>query len=128
LYWPLFIPAIVPLGLLSSQLTSAMKAERWRSITRPILWLLALCGTYALEIMMLHEPLYYLSRGVNLLNASIPGLNQVMGVINRGRYLEFLVYAVVALALAPPLHRVAEIIRKPIDAIVEDGKPGAAAR
>jgi len=128
LYWPLFIPAIVPLGLLFSQLVSAMKVERWRKTTKPILWLPAFCGTYALEIMLLHEPLYYLSRGVNFLNAHIPGLNRVMEVINGGRYLEFAAYAVLALALAPLLHRVAGAIRKPIDAIVQDGQPGAAAR
>jgi peptidoglycan/LPS O-acetylase OafA/YrhL len=128
LYWPLFIPAIVPLGLLFAQLVAALRTDRWRKVTRPILWLLAFCGTYALEIMVLHEPLYYLARGVNYLNTHVPGLHRVLGIINWGRYLEFALYAVLALALAPLLHRITEAIRKPIDAIVEGGQPGTGMR
>ncbi len=119
LWWPPFVPAIVPGCLLLSLAIVKMKTGSWQKVARPFIWLLTFCGTYSLEILMLHEPLYNLARIGDFLNAHVPGLSRVMHVVNTGRYFEYAVYAAVTLALVPSLHKVAEIIRKEIDALVE---------
>ncbi len=126
LYWPPFIPAIAPLGLLLAQLIARIKTWRWQKITRPVVWLLGFCGTYALEIIILHEPLYHLARVLNYLTAHVPGMAAVMGVINWGRYFEFALYAVAALALAPWLSRAANWVRRLVDARFDPERGGAA--
>ena len=127
LYWPPFIPAIVPLALLFSQMVAAMKAGRWQRIAGPFAWLLAFCGTYALEIILLNEPLFNLSVLIGFARSQSSLLSQAFGIINWGRYLEFALYAAMAMALAPLLHRMAEAVRKQFDAVVEGGQPDAVA-
>ena len=85
------------------------------------MWLLAFCGTYALEIILLNEPLFYLSVLISYARSHSGLLSRLIGVVNWGRYLEFALYAAFAIALAPLLHRAAEAVRKRFDAVVERG-------